>query len=120
MESTPLHFIGEPIEVGFNYPPLLEKSPPCPDYFVWRGEIYHVIEKLSEWQDYERRGRMSRNMQPAHAERASLHGSWGVGRFYFIVRVTGGQIYKLYYDRAPKDITSRKGAWFLVGEFATT
>jgi hypothetical protein len=120
MESTPLHFIGEPIEVGFNQTPLLEKTPPCPDYFIWRGVTYIITETLSEWRDYERRGRMSRNMQPAHAERADIHGSWGVGRFYFMVRVTSGRIFKLYYDRAPKDTASRKGAWFLMGEFATS
>jgi len=40
----------------------------------------------------------------------------GVGRFYFRVRVDGGQIYDIYYDRAPKDADRRKGQWFLYRE----
>jgi hypothetical protein len=63
-----------------------------------------------------RRGRMSNNMRPAHASRASRLGSWGVGRFYFRVKVDDGRIFEIYYDRAPADADNRKGAWFLKGE----
>jgi hypothetical protein len=65
---------------------MLEKKPGCPDRFVWRGEAYCVIEVLSEWHDYGRRGRMARNMRPEHAATASRRGSWGVGRDYYRVR----------------------------------
>jgi hypothetical protein len=73
---------------------------------------------LAEWRDYTRRGRMARNMQPQHAAVASQRGSWGVGLFYFRVRVDGGQIFDLYYDRAPKSADARKGAWFLYRELS--
>ncbi len=116
MAYTPLRYIGEPIEVGFDRPPLLEKKPSCPDLFVWRGESYRVTAALSEWVDYARRGRAARNMQPQHAAVAEHRGSWGVGRFYFRVRVEDGRIFELYYDRAPKGSDQRKGAWFLVSE----
>lgn len=109
-------FIGEPIEVGFAQPPLLEKKPGCPSHFVWRGETYRVVEKLSEWHDYGRRGRMVSNMRPEHAAAAERRGSWGVGRDYFRVRVEGGRTFELYYDRAPQGSKQRKGAWFLVAE----
>lgn len=112
----PLHFIGEPVEVGFDQPPALEKKPPCPTHFVWRGETYRVMEKLSEWFDYTRRGRAARNMQPQHAAVAAARGSWGVGRYYFQVRTESSQLFELYYDRAPKGSDQRKGAWFLVSE----
>lgn len=59
---------------------------------------------------------MSRNMRPAHAARASRDGSWGVGRFYFRVTVHTGQMFEIYYDRAPEDVDNRKGGWFLLGE----
>ena len=46
-----------------------------------------------------------------------------MGRFYFRVRAvspetisSGGQIFELYYDRAPQDADHRKGGWFLVSE----
>jgi hypothetical protein len=29
------------------------------------------------------------------------------------VRTSGGRIFDLYYDRAPKDVDQRKGGWFL-------
>jgi hypothetical protein len=51
VEVKPLHFIGELIEVQFDQPPTLEKKPGCPDEFVWHGETYRVVEKLSEWHD---------------------------------------------------------------------
>lgn len=116
MEFEPIHFIGEPIEVQFETTPLLEKKPTLPDRFSWHGENYNIVEKLGEWVDYKRKGRMSRNMQPAHATTAERRGSWGVGRFYFRVRVEGGRIFELYYDRAPRDAARRKGAWFLYRE----
>ena len=109
-------FIAEEIEVGFDRPPLLEKRPGCPDRFIWGDESFEISEKLAEWHDYRRRGRMARNMQPAHAAVAEQRGSWGVGRDYFRVRTVGGRVFELYYDRAPKDVDRRKGAWFLFRE----
>ncbi len=117
MAYQPIHFYDEAVEVGFDVPPLYEKKPPCPDRFTWRGQVYPVREMLAEWVDYQRRGRMARNMQPQHAAVASNRGSWGVGRFHFRVRVDSGQIFELYYDRAPKDADDRKGRWVLVGEW---
>lgn len=110
------HFIDEPIAVLFDTPPLLEKSPTCPQGFVWRGETYRIVELLAEWKDFRRRGRMSRNMIPPHLSRAQRVGSLGVGRFFFRVRVENGQIFDIYYDRAPVDADSRKGNWVLLSE----
>lgn len=106
-------FIGQPIEVAFEQPPMLEKKPGCPDRFTWQGETLVVAEMLREWHDYRRRGRMARNMRPTHLVAAERAGSWGVGRDYYRVRLTDGRIFELYYDRAPQDADRRKGAWFL-------
>jgi hypothetical protein len=111
-----IHFYVEPIEVSFDQPPLLEKAPPCPDGFTWQGQTYRVTEMLAEWHDYRRRGRFADNMQPAHARVAAQRGSLGVGRFYFRVRVDTGQVFEIYYDRAPTSSDDKKGHWFLVGE----
>ena len=118
VDARPLRFIGEPVEVQFDTPPLLEKQPTCPDRFVWRGETHRIAGVLGEWRDFGRRGRMARNMAPAHAAVAAQRGSWGVGRFYFCVRTGSGRVFDLYYDRAPKDAETRKGAWFLYRELA--
>ncbi len=117
--DVPLHFFGEPVTVEFDEPPPLIKSPHCPDRFTWREHTYAVVARIAEWQDYTRRGRMARNMQPAHAAVAGHRGSWGVGRFYFRVRTDTDQVFDLYYDRQPKDVDSREGAWFLYREMAT-
>jgi hypothetical protein len=74
------------------------------------------MEKLSEWTDFSRRGRASRNMRPSHAEAASTRGSLNVGRFYFRVRVDTGQVFDLTYDRAMKNVDDRKGLWLLYRE----
>jgi hypothetical protein len=113
---TEPRFIGEEIEVGFDTSPLLEKKPGCPDRFTWGEHAFEITEMLREWHDYRRRGRMARNMAPTHAAIAEQRGSWGVGRAYFRVVTTGGRIFELYYDRAPKDADRRKGAWFLYRE----
>lgn len=110
------HFIGEEISADWNVPPQREKTPRCPDRFTWRDDTFEVAELLGEWRDYGRRGRMTSNMRPEHARRARLTGSWGVGRFYFRVRVSNGRVFELYYDRAPKNIDERQGAWFLKQE----
>jgi len=116
MEHKPLRFIAIQIEAQFDVPPSLEKKPGCPDRFVWKNEIYQVTEKIGEWQDYSRRGSMAHNMRAEHAATAEVRGSWGVGRHYFRVRTLAGQIFDLYYDRAPKNADNRKGAWFLYRE----
>jgi len=120
MEIKPLRFIGEPMQVQFDEPQAFEKRPDCPDRFVCQGKTYRIVEMLAEWHDYSRRGRMARNMRPEHAAVASRRGSWGVGRFYFRVRVDSGRIFDLYYDRAPKHADGRKGAWFLFREMSVS
>lgn len=110
------HFICERIEVVFDEPPVRQKTPFCPDGFIWRGENYRVAEKLSEWVDFTRRGRMARNMSTEHAAIASKRGSLGVGRFYFRVRTEGGRIFDVYYDRAVVNVDDRLGNWFLYRE----
>ena len=122
----PIHFLDQPIEPLFDTPPAREKSPDCPDGFIWENKTYRVTEMLSSWSDFTRRGKMARNMRPAHAAVAGGRGSLNVGRFYFRVRVvlsgslTAGQprdqIFDLYYDRAMKSVDDRKGQWFLYRE----
>jgi len=117
MEFTPLHFLDQPIEVLFDMPLMLEKSPDVsPNGFIWEGTTYRVTEMLSSWNDFKRRGRMAQNMQPAHAAVASTRGSLNVGRFYFRVKVDTGQIFDIYYDRAMKSVDERKGQWFIYRE----
>ena len=112
-EPRSVRFVDRPIEVSFDTPPRLEKSPPCPDGFVFEGQSYRVVEKVSEWVDFSRGGRSARNMRPSHAEVASSRGSLNVGRFFFRVRTEGGSLFDLYYDRAMKNVDDRKGQWFL-------
>lgn len=117
-EPVSLHFIDEPVLVEFDVPPVREKSPTCPNRFIWHGKTYSLGETLAEWSDFTRRGRSERNMRPAHAALAAGRGSLGVGRFFFRVRTQDGQIFDLYYDRAPKDAAHRKGGWFLYRELS--
>jgi len=122
-DYSPIHFYDELIEAIFDSPPAHEKSPSCPNGFVWNGKTYRVTEALSEWKDFGRRGRMARNMRPAHA---SARGSLNVGRFYFrvhaalsdssTVRQTELRIFDIYYDRALKNVDERKGQWFIYRE----
>ena len=110
-------YIGEEITVGFKKPSLFIKSPVCPDTFDWRGEIYSVGELISEWRDFTRKGKNSRNMQNAHLERASSKGSKGVGRFYFTVQTSELRVFELYYDRSIKNVFDKNGRWILFQEF---
>ena len=116
MEPESIHFIGEEIEAAFDTPPVRQKTPPCPDGFTWHGQGFRVVEKLSEWADFSRRGRSARNMQPAHALVAAGRGSLGVGRFHFRVRVDSGRVFDIYYDREIRDVDDRLGHWFLYRE----
>ena len=115
-KTVPYRYIGEEIDVVFDNPPALEKAPECPSALIWRGETLKVLRLLEEWFDFRRRGKAARNMSPQHAGRASLHGSRGVGRFYFRVIVEDGRIFEIYYDRAPASVDEQKGNWFLLGE----
>lgn len=116
MDLISLHFVDQPVEPIFDTPPAREKSPDCPNGFIWEGVTYRVTEMLSSWNDFQRRGRMAQNMRPAHAAVASTRGSLNVGRFYFRVKVNTGQIFDIYYDRAMKNVDDRKGQWFIYRE----
>ncbi len=118
MLLNPIHFYGEPIEVEFDEPPVMEKKPPCPDRFIWQEETRAITAVLSEWTDFERRGGMARNMRPSNLLKTTKRGSWGVGRFFFRVRTESGRVFDLYYDRKPKDADDRKGSWILYRELA--
>ena len=112
----PIHFLDRPIEASFHTPPVLEKSPDCPNGFIWENKTYRITEMLASWSDFTRRGKMARNMRPAHAAVASGRGSLNVGRFYFRVKADTGQIFDIYYDRAMKNVDDRKGQWFIYRE----
>ena len=66
-ELVPIHFYDHPIQVLFDTPPAREKSPDCPNGFIWEEKTYRVLEMLSSWSDFTRRGKMARNMRPAAA-----------------------------------------------------
>lgn len=118
MDLEPIRFISERVTVHFDEPPVLEKRPSCPDAFQWEGVTHPIVKILSEWHDYERRGRMAHNMRDSHLSTARRRGSWGVGRHTFRVRTEEGRIFDLYYDRAPDGIDDRKGSWTLFREMA--
>lgn len=112
----PIHFFSEVISVQFGDGPTLTKKPGIPDCFDWRGRTFYVMEKLKEWHDYERRGRMAHNMRPSHLKAARQRGSWGVGRDYYRVRTACGRVFDLYHDRAPGPGGVRRGQWILFRE----
>jgi hypothetical protein len=112
----PIKFIGEEIEVIFDIPPALAKKPGCPNGFIWNSQEFRIVELISEWSDFTRRGRFARNMQPHNQRKAVRRGSFGVGRFYFQVRTAEGRIFELYYDRAPKSVDDKSGSWSLYRE----
>jgi hypothetical protein len=117
-EYEPLRFIGEQVEVEFEEPPLLDKKPGCPDRFIWSDATHQVVDKLGEWHDYSRKGRFRSNMRPDHAAAAERRGSWGVGRDYYRVETGEGRIFDIYYDRAPRGVSDRKGRWVLFRELS--
>lgn len=114
--SAQTRFIGEAITVEFEKQPTFSKKPTCPDAFIWQDQKLPIVEQLQEWHDYTRRGRMGMNMRPANLAKAAARGSWGVGRFYFRVRVADGRLFDLYYDRAPKGQKQKEGSWHLYRE----
>jgi hypothetical protein len=116
VELIPIHFFDESIEPIFNSPPAREKSPDCPNGFIWNKTTYHITEMISAWTDFKRRGKMARNMRPEHAEVASSRGSLNVGRFYFRVKTNTNQIFDIYYDRAMKNVDEHKGQWLMYRE----
>jgi len=110
-----IQFIGESIEVLFDHEIIKQKSPPCPDHFIWQSRRYSITDLVQQWTDFSRKGRMQRNMSDAHRMKAEKNGSWGVGRFFFRVKVHTGQDFTLYYDRSPQ--SAQKGEeWILLQE----
>ncbi|HAF61728.1 MAG TPA: hypothetical protein DCK95_05330 [Anaerolineaceae bacterium] len=110
-----IRFIGESIEVCYDHGIMKLKSPPCPDRFYWRSTQYTVTQLVQQWSDFSRKGRMKRNMSEAHRIKAERTGSWGVGRFFFRVKVNTGQDFTIYYDRSPQS-AQKDRSWMLFQE----
>jgi hypothetical protein len=115
-DFSPSRFIDETIQVEWDSAPVYEKTPPCPNRFIWNKTNYPIAELLAGWSDFTRRGRAAKNMRPSHAAAATSRGSLGVGRFFFRVRVQTGQVFDIYYDREIKTSDDRKGRWVLYRE----
>jgi len=108
------HFIDEEIQVDLANGTFLEKKPKCPRRIYWQDRWIGVERTLAIWDDMSRKGKNARNMREEHLERAKVKGSWGVGRFYFEFTGDDGNIYTIYYDRAPGNAGKRKGTWILL------
>ncbi len=111
-----MEFYAEEIEVRFEKEPTLEKKPGLPAAFTWRGQEYVIVELLGEWHDYRKRGTSEAFYEKERGSywvtKTQRQGSWGVGRDYYRVRTESGEVFDIYYDRAPKG-QSRKGQWIL-------
>lgn len=119
MNTPPSRFISEAITAEFDETPALEKKQGCPRRFVWDGETYSIVELISEWFDPTRRGRFEQNMRPEHLKTAQRRGSWGVGRAWYRVRTDTDRVFEIYYDRAPKSQSDRKGSWIVYRELSS-
>lgn len=108
------HFICEEINAVFDKKFFLEKNPPCPVSIIWREEEIGINDLLSSWDDFARKGKQAKNMRSTHLERAGNKGSWGVGKQYFKLEDELGRILVVYYDRAPKNVSDKKGRWVLL------
>ncbi len=117
MTSLTFRFIGAAIQVIYDQPPALEKRPGAPDGFVWEGRTWRVTAVVKEWHDYALRGKSKtfyiKEQGSFRAKAADRQGTWGVGRDYYRVRTETGEVFDLYYDRAPGGPGGRKGNWFL-------
>lgn len=117
MTERPVRFIGAPITVTHDRPPMLEKRPGPPDGFIWEGRAYRVVAVLHEWHDYRQRGKSKsfyvKERGSFRARAAERRGTWGVGRDYYRVRTDSDEVFDIYYDRAPQGAGKGKGAWFL-------
>jgi len=117
MSQLNSQFIDEAITVSYDEEQVRLKSPSCPNGFTWRGADYRITRSLEEWSDFKRRGRYARNMSAPHMAAAARAGSWGVRRFYFKVQAASGEVFVIYYDRAPEDVDNRMGGWFVFSRF---
>jgi hypothetical protein len=115
-----LHFIGEEIEPIFKKLSTFSKKPDPPSGFHWRDSEFLVETLISTWFDFERKGRMEKNMRPSSMRKAARRGSWGVGRYYFRIRTTDDRAFDIYYDRAPSGADDREGRWILWREIQQT
>jgi hypothetical protein len=109
-------FIDEPIQIYFDQPQLYEKTPNCPTGFTWRGQLYQPLEMLSTWHDFRQHTEIKNNNKSELVKQSLPSGSWGVGKFYFIVRTQDNRLFEIYFDRNPQNVIDRKGHWFLLAE----
>lgn len=112
-----VHFYSESINVRFEKQPFLEKKPGIPSSFSWRGKSYTITKLIKEWHDYRRRKKIhkifSGKRSPVPLTKPGNRGSWGVGRDYYRVQTSSGEIFDIYYDRRPKG-QKIKGEWVLL------
>ena len=112
----PMEFYVDEIEVRFDREPVVQKRPGLPAAFTWRGWEYVIVELLQEWHDYRKRGKTKMLYEKERGaywvKSAQRRGSWGVGRDFYRVRTESGEIFDIYYDRAPQG-GEKIGQWIL-------
>ena len=112
----PSEFYADEIEVRFEEEPAIEKKLGVPSAFTWRGREYVIVELLNEWHDYRKRGKTRTFYEKERGsywvKMSQRQGSWGVGRDCYRVLTAGGEVFDIYYDRAPRG-RKRIGQWVL-------
>ena len=58
-ELVPIHFFDQPIEVVFDTPPAREKSPDCPNGFIWEEKTYRCARNAVLLSDLRCYGKMA-------------------------------------------------------------
>jgi hypothetical protein len=116
-----MEFYSDEIQVRFEREPTLEKKPGLPAAFIWRGREYVIVELMREWHDYRQRGKTKafyeRERGSYPAKSSQRRGSWGVGRDFYRVGTDSGEVFDIYYDRAPKGRVA-EGPWILYRRLA--
>jgi hypothetical protein len=111
------HFVGAAIEVGHDTPPAVAKRPGPPDEIVWQDQRLRVVAVLREWHDYRPRGSTKsfyvKERGSYRALAAQRRGSFGVGRDYYRLRLSSGEVFDVYYDRSPRAGQGGRGGWYL-------
>lgn len=96
-------FVSErirPSGSGFDAAAMARGEPGLPGGFVWRNATYQVVEVLEAWKMSE-------------AESARPGAERYLRRHYYRIRVTGGDVWTVYFTRQASRGGPAKSRWFL-------
>lgn len=89
-----------PLSGTFDVSAMGSSTPGLPTGFTWRSQVYEIVEIQRAWKESSREG-------------ARAQGELYLRRYYYVLLMSDGALWTVYFLVQPPRTTSPKKRWYL-------